>query len=69
MFMVAGTVATATLLLDRDTSAPPAGAGPLSVTVPVDVVPPATLVGESSNDEAVGDSSTVSVPVTVVPSG
>src|ERR1039457_4227066 len=52
MFIVAGTVATATLLLDRDTSAPPVGAGPLSVTVPLDVVPPGTPVGESTNDAA-----------------
>ena len=39
-----GTVATA-LLLPSVTSAPPAGAGPLSVTVPVDTLPPRTDVG------------------------
>ena len=41
---VNGTVA-AELLLDRDTTAPPVGAGAASVTVPVDVTPPVTLVG------------------------
>jgi hypothetical protein len=69
MFIVAGTVAAATLLLDRDTSAPPTGAGPVSVTVPVDGVPPGTLVGESTNDVGVGDMSKVRVPVTLVLSG
>ena len=39
-----GTVATA-LLLPSVTSAPPPGAGPLSVTVPVGTVPPRTDVG------------------------
>jgi len=39
-----GTVATA-LLLPTVTSAPPAGAGPFSVTVPVDALPPRTDVG------------------------
>ena len=40
-----GTVAAAVLLLPSVTSAPPAGAGPLSVTVPVDALPPRTAVG------------------------
>ena len=40
-----GTVAAAVLLLDSVTTAPPAGAGPLSVTVPVELVPPRTEVG------------------------
>jgi hypothetical protein len=43
--ILAGTVATAGLLLERETTAPPLGAGPLSVTVPVEGFPPVTLVG------------------------
>ena len=51
---LAGTLAAA-LSLESDTCAPPEGAGPLSVTVPVEVcVPPVTLVGFSVSDESVG---------------
>lgn len=35
------------LLDERETTSPPVGAGPLSVAVPVDEVPPVTVVGES----------------------
>jgi len=49
-----GTLAAAVLLLESVTSAPPDGAGPLNVTVPVEVcVPPITLVGLSVSDESV----------------
>ena len=42
---VAGTWAAAALLLESVTTAPPAGAAPFSVTVPVELVPPVTDVG------------------------
>src|SRR5439155_196836 len=51
---LAGTVA-ATLSLLSITCAPPVSAGPLSVTVPVEVcAPPVTLVGFSVSEESVG---------------
>ena len=40
-----GTVATAVLLLCRETETPPVGAGPVRVTVPVEGLPPIKLVG------------------------
>src|SRR5207249_863582 len=52
---LAGTVAVDVLLLVRVTAAPPAGAGPLSVTVPVeDCTPPTTLLGLKVSEETVG---------------
>ena len=45
-----GTLA-APLLLESATCAPPAGAAPLNVTVPVEEFPPVTLVGFSESDE------------------
>ena len=44
-FTLAGTCATEALPLDSVTTAPPVGAGPLNVTVPVEPTPPTTLVG------------------------
>ena len=49
-----GTIAAAVLLVESATVAPPAGAGPLNVTVPVEGVPPMTLVGFSVSEETVG---------------
>jgi len=42
---LAGTEAAAGLLLEREMTAPPLGAGPLSVTVPLAGFPPVTLPG------------------------
>ena len=50
---VAGTEAAAVLLLESVTTAPPAGAAALSVTVPVDDVPPFTLAGLTVTEETV----------------
>src|SRR2546427_282036 len=50
-----GTLAAPVLLLERATCAPPAGAGPLSVTVPVEKFPPITLVGSRKTKERVRD--------------
>ena len=60
LLLPAGTVTleemlAAPLLLESITCAPPAGAGPLSVTVPVDDCrPPTTLVGFNVSEETVG---------------
>ena len=48
-----GTVATEVLLLVSVTVAPPEGAAPLRVTVPVELLCPLTLVGFRVNDERV----------------
>ena len=47
MVMLAGTVAADGFPLERVTSAPPAGARPSSVTVPVAGLPPSTVLGLS----------------------
>jgi hypothetical protein len=65
-----GTLA-APLLLESATCAPPVGAGPLNVTVPVEEFPPTTLVGFSESEERVGGGGgaavTVSEAVLVTP--
>ena len=52
---VAGTLARFGLLLDRFTIKPPEGAGTVSVIVPVEEAPPATVVGLSASDARVAD--------------
>jgi len=60
-----GTLAAVVLLLESVTCAPPVGAGPLSVTVPVDEFPPVTLVGLSVNEESMGAGGGAGVTVSV----
>src|SRR5437870_3136981 len=69
MVTLEGTEAKPGLLLERETTVPPAGAGPLSVTVPVeDCTPPITLDGFSVNEERVTCGGvTVSEPVLFAP--
>ena len=55
-----GGAATGELELARVTEIPALGAGPVNVIVPVEPVPPVTLVGDSVSDNAVG-ASTVNV--------
>jgi len=59
-----GTVAAAVLLLVSVTTAPPLGAGPFSVTVPVEEVPPVTDVGLKLTELGAG-AFTVNVAVCV----
>ena len=62
MVTLLGTEATAELLLERETVAPPVGAGPFKVAVPVAGVAPVTLVGLTANEVRTGGV-TVSVAV------
>jgi len=61
-FTLTGTVATAILLLVKVTVTPPVGAGPVSVTVPCEVIPPATGFGFKETPPRDGGI-TVRVPV------
>jgi hypothetical protein len=65
---LAGTAAPDTLL-ERETTAPPLGAAPLSVTVPIDVDPPFTVAGLSATEDSATAVAgfTVSKVVSVVP--
>jgi hypothetical protein len=56
-----GTVAEV-LLLKRFTVAPPLGAAPLRVTVPVEEEPPFTLPGLSITEDSTGDPGPWTVP-------
>jgi len=56
-----GTVATDVLVLVRLTTAPPEGALPLRVTVPVELFPPFTLVGFKVTEERVTAEAAVTV--------
>ena len=58
---VDGTVAEV-LLLERFTVAPPLGAAPLRVTVPVEEEPPFTLPGLSAIADSTGDTGPGTVP-------
>ena len=63
---LAWTVAAAVLPLIRETDAPPLGAGPLSVTVPVEGDPPITLIGLSAIEESVAEPGGVTVSEAVL---
>jgi hypothetical protein len=52
-FTLGGTATTAVLLLKRLTTAPPAGAAALSITVPVEELPPPTQAGENDSEKGV----------------
>ena len=60
-----GTWAMPGLLLERLTTAPPAGAGPLSVTVPTELPLPTRAVGLKLSEEIPADGSTVSTELRV----
>jgi hypothetical protein len=64
---LAGTIAVDAPLLERETAAPPVGAGPLRVTVPVeDWPPPVTLIGLSAIAESVPEPGGVTVSEAVL---
>jgi len=58
---LAGTVASDVLDEASVTMAPPAGAAAVSVTVPVDGLPPATLVGLNVSDDSAAAGTGLSV--------
>ena len=66
MVTLRGTCAADVLLLDNVTVAPPAGAAPFRVRVPVELFPPTTELGLLVRDDSVAEL-TVSVVVRVTP--
>jgi hypothetical protein len=52
---LAGTDATDVLLLMRETTTPPLGATPLRVTLPVEELPPFTLVGFNVSEDSAAE--------------
>jgi hypothetical protein len=62
-----GTEAAAVLLLCRATAAPPVGAGPVSVTVPVEFAPPTTDVGFNDRAESVAGLTVIVAPACMPP--
>ena len=62
-----GTEATDELPLDSVTTAPPAGAGPDSVAVPVEGFPPTTVEGLTPTEDNTAAGVTVRVDVLVTP--
>jgi hypothetical protein len=64
---LAGTVAALVLLLVSVTEAPPVGAAALKATVPVELLPPTTLVGLSDTDATEVAGFTPSVALAVPP--
>jgi hypothetical protein len=67
MVTLAGSEATAGFELERLTTAPPASAGPFSVTVAVEPSPPTGFVGLKARVARVGVAVTVSVADFVTP--
>jgi hypothetical protein len=63
---LAGTLAADGTLLFSETAVPPTGAGPVSVTVPWEMIPPTTLAGSTENVLNAGGL-TASVAVFVTP--
>src|SRR5579864_3663065 len=65
MVTLAGTCAAAVLLLDSVTTAPAGGAAPFNVTVPIELLPPTTDVGDLvTDDRAAAFTMTVAVLAT-----
>ena len=62
---VAGTVAAAGLLLARSNAIPPAGARAVSVTVPMELVPPVTVAGLTVAELSLAGTTDVTVRSTV----